>query len=234
MLGSGSSVSLVIQTILQYPPIRNIQRLRHVPEIQLVTASGHPLLLNLYIRASVTLGKHQYTHNFIVVDYLVAHIIWGIDFFHKNELVLDVTTNPVTVSRSPLTNPLTTNTHSPHGHCHKICTILTGENNTTDVPNHCTIPSFSLNYCIELRTYSNKNIVRWSIEIKIYFETSQVWHRKHSWVGIITGSSDVDLNCLLRFYPGVFLYIIMKMLQLSITEESCSPQLSTFQKRPMV
>ena len=184
----------------------------------------HPLLIKDYIRATVTLGKHQYPHNFIVVDHLVAPIILGIDFFHKNELVLDFTTNPVTVSQSPQTNYLTTNTHSSHSHYNKICTVLTGENNTTDIPDHCTIPSFSDNYCIELPNYSNKNFVSVVNRNKDLFRntpgmTQEAYH--------YIPTSELPVKIPPRRVPAHYREEIerqlQEMLRLGIIEESFSP-----------
>lgn len=92
MLDSGSSVSLVQQCILSRT--RGWTSTDTPKGLRLVTASGENLPIEDYVRARVKIGELDIAHDFVVVKSLVTHVILGVDFLHKNALMLDFTTNP--------------------------------------------------------------------------------------------------------------------------------------------
>jgi len=84
MLGSGSSVSLVqVNTLEQVSNVVEVATARH---IQLITASGDQLPILKHVKAPVQLDELCVTHEFIVVNTLVAPVILGIDFLQQNRL----------------------------------------------------------------------------------------------------------------------------------------------------
>ena len=71
---------------------QHIVWIEETKSLQLVTASGEQLHIVEHIRAPVQLGELQLTHEFVVVDRLVAPVILIVDFFlHDSGLVLDLT-----------------------------------------------------------------------------------------------------------------------------------------------
>ena len=78
-----------------------------------------------YVQAPITVGKH---HHFIVVNDLVAPVILGTDFLRQNALVLDFTSQPLTVCHN---KPSDESTMSGVGN--KVCAVGTAESSTTDV-----------------------------------------------------------------------------------------------------
>ena len=95
VLDSGSSVSLVQQHVLSqahgWTSTKTPQGMR------LVTASGEDLPIVDYIRARIEIGELDLIHDFVVVKSLVAHVILVVDFLYNNALMLDFTTNPVSI-----------------------------------------------------------------------------------------------------------------------------------------
>ena len=83
MLDSGSSVSLAKRDVLS--------------KARYVRASGEQLHIVEHIQATVQLSELELSHNFVVVEKLVALVILGVDFLHKNWLVLDFSQTPVIV-----------------------------------------------------------------------------------------------------------------------------------------
>ena len=97
-----------------------------------------------YKQAPITVGKHSYTH-FIVVNDLVAPVILGTDFLQKNALVLDFTSQPLTVYHSGLADMSDTSNVGD-----KVCMVGVAESNTTDVIDQLAIPSLSGTESFEL------------------------------------------------------------------------------------
>ena len=95
MLDSGSSISLVRRDVL--PKAQHVRRTEATRSVQLVTASGERLPVLEHIQATVQLGELELLHDFVVVESLVAPVILGVDFLHKNGLVLDFTQTPASV-----------------------------------------------------------------------------------------------------------------------------------------
>ena len=82
MLDSGSSVSLVQQSVL--PQARGIVQAKATQPLRLVTASGDDLPSLNHIRAPIEIGELKFMHDFVVVGSLVAPLILGVDFLHGN------------------------------------------------------------------------------------------------------------------------------------------------------
>ena len=59
-----------------------------------MTPSGEPLKALDYVRASVV----NVSHEFVVVNTLVAPVILGIDFLQRHQLILDFATTPVSIT----------------------------------------------------------------------------------------------------------------------------------------
>ena len=131
MMDSVSSVSLVKCSVTQSRFLQGVQTLHTIPDIQLVMASGDHLPMKGYKQAPVTVGKHSYTHSFIVLNDLVAPVILGTDFLQKNALVLDFTSQPLTVYHSDLKTPSVSD---------KVCMVGMAESNTPGVTDQSTIP----------------------------------------------------------------------------------------------
>ena len=58
------------------------------PQLQLVTASGKPLEVIGFARVTVVIGQLNVSHDFVVIDTLVALAILGIDFLQRHHLTL--------------------------------------------------------------------------------------------------------------------------------------------------
>lgn len=95
MLDSGSSVSLIRHDLLK--SIKNITEVNSSKAVQLITASGDPLLILKYVKALVQLGELKICHEFVVVNSLVTPAILGVDFLQGNCLSLDFSQTPITV-----------------------------------------------------------------------------------------------------------------------------------------
>ena len=134
MMDSGSSVSLVQRRLAQNQSLQGVQVLPVIPDIRLVTASGGNLPVQGYVQAPITVG---YTHHFIVVNDLVAPVILGTDFLCQNALVLDFTSQPLTVHHNEPADELTMS-----GVGDKVCAVGTAESSTIDVVDQGAIPLF--------------------------------------------------------------------------------------------
>ena len=76
---------------------QGITKVRPLPQLCLVTASGEPLVVHDYISAEVKPDKTKVKHNFVAVNKLVTPIILGVDFLRANQLMLNFSFNPVHV-----------------------------------------------------------------------------------------------------------------------------------------
>ena len=92
MLDSGS---LVQQHVLSQA--QGVTYVEAEQKLRLLTASGEQLPIIGHVSVSVHIGELKVTHNFVVVDKLVAPVIIGVDFLHKNSLMLDFTKESVKV-----------------------------------------------------------------------------------------------------------------------------------------
>jgi len=80
-----------------------------MPPHNLVTTSGQPLKVVNCAQLSVRINTSVMPHHFSVVNKLIIPIILGINFLQGHNLVLDFSTNPVTLSSSSKVIPLDTN-----------------------------------------------------------------------------------------------------------------------------
>ena len=95
LVDSGSSISL-IQEGVATAFSRQIER---TPKrLDLISAEGKQIPVLGCITLPLCLGKLQVNHNFVVVHSLIAPVILGVDFLQKYKLVLDFTSNPVSIT----------------------------------------------------------------------------------------------------------------------------------------
>ena len=150
MLDSGSSVSLVRQEVLSQAP--KMPSVTGVKPIQLVTASGDPLKILDHVQAPVKIGDLELVHDFVVVENLVSPVILGVDFLHKNGLVLDFSSLPVTVHTSdsaqvishyPIIPECIVSIYSEERRERtRICAVEAIEAPCADVIENCAVPYF--------------------------------------------------------------------------------------------
>ena len=155
MLDSGSSVLLVRQDVLS--EMQYVRLTEAVVSVNLVTASGEKLPIVEHIRAMVQLGELELLHDFAMVKNLVVPVILGVDFLHKNGLVLDFTQIPATVryANSSHTTPsesiaATASSVSDalpiyqaeHKANAKLCIIRALEEPRADVIDECAVPNY--------------------------------------------------------------------------------------------
>lgn len=98
MLDAGSSISLIQKDVLSH--VCEVTRVRPIPELQLMTASGKQLPVQDFVCTEVQVDQLKVKHNFVVVDRLVTSVILRVDFLQRNGLTLDSTTKLVTVHNS--------------------------------------------------------------------------------------------------------------------------------------
>ena len=92
MLDTGSSLSLLRHEEALLMKTNHI--LTECPTIELITASGEPLLILSCIEAPVQItGLFKAVHKFLVVH----PVILGTDFLYKHQLCLDFASTSVTV-----------------------------------------------------------------------------------------------------------------------------------------
>ena len=90
MVDSGSSLSLIQESIAA----AYSKRMKAPPEgLELVSAEGKRIPVLGHITLFLSLEKLQVTHNFVVVQSLIAPVILGVDFLQKYGLILDFTSN---------------------------------------------------------------------------------------------------------------------------------------------
>ena len=152
MLDSGSSVSLAKRDALS--KARYVRQTEVKRPVQLVTASGEQLPIVEHIQATVQLGELELSHHFVVVEKLVAPVILGVDFLHKNALVLDFSQTPVVV-RYANTGPSAESDVFPLYQAErktttKICAIRALEMPGADVIDECAVPNYRKPAEIEL------------------------------------------------------------------------------------
>ena len=145
MLDSGSSVSLVQQCILSRT--RGWTSTDTPKGLRLVTASGENLPIEDYVRARVKIGELDIAHDFVVVKSLVTHVILGVDFLHKNALMLDFTTNPVSIqlAQGSMSNEESDVKPMFESACKtkaKICAVSALQATPVDIADECAIPMY--------------------------------------------------------------------------------------------
>ena len=104
MMDSCSSVSLVREGLLSCA--QGVTKVRPIPQLRLVTASGDELAVQDFVAARVKLDHMEWKHDFLVVDRLIVPVILGVDFLQKNELMLNFASTPVKVTSA--TSDITT------------------------------------------------------------------------------------------------------------------------------
>ena len=127
----------------------------------LVITSGDRLLTIKHAKAPVQLGELCVIHEFIVVKTLVAPVILGIDFLHRNELISDFTQTPVVVcSNSQKRDVLTENSMAiaqvvpiyevPKINATQVCAISVDQESEVDVVDDCAVPNYNAPPNVEL------------------------------------------------------------------------------------
>ena len=101
MLDSGSSVSLLRQDIVSQ--MEKVVQIFPQSQPKLVTASGDPLHIVDYVRATVMINDLQVSHDFVVVNELITSVILGVDFLQQHSLVLNFGTMPVSITSAAVT-----------------------------------------------------------------------------------------------------------------------------------
>ena len=94
MLDSGSSISLVIESLAKDLPYDQMFQ-----GVQLVSASGDPIPVVGNVTASVQVGNLTVYHSLVVVQSLIVPV----DFLQQHGLTLDFTTMPVTIQKKSTT-----------------------------------------------------------------------------------------------------------------------------------
>ena len=157
MLDSGSSVSLVQQHVLSQA--QGVTYVEAEQKLRLLTASGEQLPIIGHVSVSVHIGELKVTHNFVVVDKLVAPVIIGVDFLHKNSLMLDFTKESVKVCSTTRVESAVRSVLPMHEAAHKIkasaCIITAMEQPDVDVVEECAVPMYDKPASIELPECSN-------------------------------------------------------------------------------
>ena len=164
MLNSGSSVSLVQQSVLLQA--QGIVQARGTTPLRLVTASGDDLPILNHVRARIQVGELKFIHDFVVVGSLVAPVILGVGFLHGNGLFLDFTDTPVKVqhAKSDLSAQSGFQVAAVQIHpmyeafCKtqlKVCAIAAVEQPGADVVDECVIPMYLKPASIELPKCTN-------------------------------------------------------------------------------
>ena len=119
MIDSGSSVSLVANTVL---PINNSIRMENVR--QLWTADGHKMGVVGTARIAVQLGEYQAVHEFLVAEELLMPVIIGVDFLSRHSVILDYSNQAVRIrigAETIHTRADTTKHNSSTCHCLYCC-----------------------------------------------------------------------------------------------------------------
>ena len=157
MLDSGSTVSLIRQDIIKQLHPQSIAKLRGIPELQLITASGEPLQVVDHIEASIRLRKLEFKHRFVVVNKLITHVILGVDFLQCHGLVLDFNHVPVDIYTGPYTTQKFRQEVQPPNSWReqlkpilgirnkaraKVCAVDVQEEPTDDTIEECRVPDF--------------------------------------------------------------------------------------------
>lgn len=160
MMDSGSSVSLIQIGLLACA--QGVTKVRPVPKLRLVTASGDELKVQDYVSARVKLDRMEWKHDFLVVERLVAPVILGVDFLQKNGLVLDFASTPVTVTSTTSNFTLPHSTPSPVFHpeykpeAHGQVSALISQ--PADVTDDCAVPKFGEPTRFEFPQCSNPSL----------------------------------------------------------------------------
>ena len=167
MLDSGSSVSLLRQDIVSR--MEKVVQIFPQSQPKLVTASGDPLHIVDYVRATVMINDLQVSHDFVVVNELITSVILGVDFLQQHSLVLNFGTMTLSITSAAVTprngnlavvalpseNPAVMPQEKSPPYLETLQPILQEENknrskfcaaaimvNPSDVVEDCLIPSF--------------------------------------------------------------------------------------------
>ena len=153
MLDSGSSVSLIqVDTLEGAADVVEVAAAR---QIQLITASGDQLPILKHVKAPVQLGELCVTHEFVVVNTLVAPVILGIDFLQQNGLVLDFTQIPVAVRNNPQKSDVLIEKsmaiaqvvpiyEAAKINVAEVCAISVDQESQVDVVEDCAVPNYNV------------------------------------------------------------------------------------------
>ena len=219
MMDSGSSVSLVKRSLVQSHFLQGVQTLPTTPNIHLVTASGDHLPVRGHKQAPISVGKHSYTHNFIVVNDLVAPVILGTDFLQKNALVLDFTSQPLTVYHSDLAETPDTSSVAD-----KVCVVGIAESNTTAVTDQAAVPSFSGIEGVELPDDCASGLTHVIASNQDLFVTTPgVTNETYHSIPTIAPPVKIPPRRIPAHYRGEVEHQLQVMLARGIIEESSSP-----------
>ena len=95
LVDSGSSISLIQESVATAFS-RTIEK--SPKGLQLISAEGKEIPVLGCITLPLRLGKLKVNHNFVAVHSLITPVILGVDFLQKNNLVLDFTSTPVSIT----------------------------------------------------------------------------------------------------------------------------------------
>ena len=229
MLDSGSSVSLVRHDVLS--KAQYVRRTEAIVPVQLVTASGEKLPIVEHIQAMVQIGELELLHDFVVVRNLVAPVILGVDFLHKNELMLDFTQTPATVryANNNPTTPLATSSVLPiyqaeHKANAKLCTIRALDKPGADVVDECAVPNYHEPVGIEFPECSLPSFKAVIEEYQALFRTTPgVTEVACHYIPTTGNPVQVPPRRIPAHYRQEVETQINTMLQQGIIEESSSP-----------
>ena len=231
MLDSGSSISLVRRDVL--PKAQHVRRTEATRSVQLVTASGERLPVLEHIQATVQLGELELLHDFVVVESLVAPVILGVDFLHKNGLVLDFTQTPASVRYAnyslnteslgavPSVPPLYRAENRAKA---KICAIRALEKPGIDVIEECAIPNYHKPVSVELPECPAPALQRVIEEYQALFRTTPgVTEAAYHYIPTTGNPVRVPPRRVPAHYRQEVEQQIHTMLKQGIIEESSSP-----------
>ena len=70
-----------------------------IPQVRLIMASGEPLPVVGCVKVPIRIDQLAVSHQFLVVERLVAPVILGLDFLQQHNLVLNFVSRPITVNQ---------------------------------------------------------------------------------------------------------------------------------------
>ena len=114
--------------------------------LELTSADGKEIPVIGCITLPLCLDKLQVTHDFVVVHFLIAPVILGVDFLQKYNLVLDFTSNPVCItSKAPDDSEMLPKSMKPIvdiAKKAKICAVQACDEPAGETIDNCAIPLF--------------------------------------------------------------------------------------------
>lgn len=179
-----------------------------MPPHNLVTTSGQPLKVVNCAQLSVRINTSVMPHHFSVVNKLIIPIILGINFLQGHNLVLDFSTNPVTLSSSSKVIPLDTNPDiiaeiapllwAKQLRWAKICAVMAVEDPAINLVNEAIIPLFGgpvscepVNTLHRSQTLSGYTPRIWEATSFTYSKCSIDWVRRVNTLGLQMHNSSV-------------------------------------------